>query len=106
MKPKSNRQMRGEWHCYVWREGDERNGTVWPIPVGWLWNNLREKLVNGSYGSRVEFTKEEFLALRSLIHAYPQALDAPRWLLDELVEAVHDAEKKFELESDDEEAPP
>lgn len=95
MKAESNRRRLGEWHVRVWKEGDEENGTTWPIPAGEFWSNLRDKLVTGSHHPEaVKLSVNDFLALRTLVHAYGQAIDQPRWLLDELVEALSDAEKE------------
>lgn len=94
MKVETNRQMRGQWHVRVWRGEDERQGTTWPLPAGNFWSTLREKLTNGTYHPEaVKLTHEDFIALRSIVHAYGQAIDQPRWLLDELVEALSDLEK-------------
>lgn len=95
MKVDSNRRMFGEWHVRIWREYD-KNGTAttWPIPLGNFWSVLREKLSNGVYvGDKVSLTQDEFMALRDIVHAYLQLPDQPRWMLDELSEAMTDAEK-------------
>ena len=97
MKIESNRKRLGDWHVRVWRGEDDRNGTTWPVPAGEYWSGLREKLNTGSYHpDAVTLTGEDFMALRSLVHAYTQVIDQPRWLLDELVEGVADAEKEEE----------
>lgn len=97
----SRRRMVSEWHCRVWETNDERDSTTWPVPVRGIWSTLREKLHAGSYGSRVELTQSEALALRSLVRAYLHVIDAPRWVLDELVEAICDAER---LQAEEEQA--
>jgi hypothetical protein len=96
MKVESNRRMLGEWHVRIWQGDDQNNGTstTWPIPCGEFWSVLREKLSNGVYvGDKVSLSTAEFMALRDLVHAYGQLVDKPRWLLDELSEAMDDAEK-------------
>ena len=92
---KSRRRRFGEWYVRVWVEGDERNGTTWPIPAGNFWATLKEKLTTGSHHpDAVTLTGSDFVALRSIVHAYGQVIDQPRWKLDELVEAMADAEKE------------
>lgn len=97
MKAESNRRRLGEWHVRVWKDGDEQNGTTWPLPAGKFWSGLREKLTTGTFHpDSVKLTHADFIALRSLVHAYGQVIDEPRWLLDELVEAMVDLEKEEE----------
>ena len=96
MKVDSNRRMLGEWHVRIWRGADQDNGTstTWPIPCGDFWSNLRQKLSDGVYvGDKVSLSTDEFMALRDIVHAYRQLADQPRWRLDELSEAMDDAEK-------------
>lgn len=96
-KPETNRRRLGEWHVRIWRGDDENDGsaTTWPVPAGDFWAGLRDRLTTGCHHpDAVKLTAEDFQALRSIIHAYGQAIDKPRWLLDELVEALADAEKE------------
>lgn len=97
MKLKTNRRRLGEWHVRIWRGDDENDGnaTTWPVPAGEFWSVLREKLTTGTYHPEsVKLTAEDFMALRSVVHAYGAAIDQPRWRLDELIEAIADAEKE------------
>ena len=91
--------MLGDWHVRIWQGDDENNGTstTWPVPAGNFWAALRDKLTTACHHpDAVKFTVEEFHAIRSVVHAYRQVADQPRWRLDELCEAMDDAEKTEE----------
>jgi len=95
---KTKRKLRGEWHVSVWRQEDCRDSTTWPLPGGQFWSGLREKLSNAVYLDGATITRDEAMALRSLVHAYGNLLHQPKWrlkALEQTLDELHETEEAF-----------